>query len=113
MRSYLSIETTPARQALSHLIGLSSSLLAGLPSLILSRRTGAVLINSRMTSWIKEMGALVLIEPAEACDRDRLYPALSSAQLLAKQSHHLRDEPAMAVLTHTALSLDTGRERTR
>lgn len=38
-------------------------------------------MNSRMTSCTNEIGAFVLIDPAAACERETLYPALSSAEL--------------------------------
>jgi hypothetical protein len=39
------------------------------------------LMNSRITSCTNDIGASVLIDPAAACERDTLYPALSSAEL--------------------------------
>lgn len=59
----------------------SSIFSAGEPSLILSLRTGFFLINSRMTSCTNDSGALVLIDPAAAWERETLYPALRSAEL--------------------------------
>lgn len=38
-------------------------------------------MNSRMTSCTNDMGASVLIDPAAACERETLYPALRSAEL--------------------------------
>lgn len=54
----------------SHLISPASSFLAGLPSAILSTLTGFDLIVSRMMSYMNDLGALVLIDPEEACDRE-------------------------------------------
>jgi hypothetical protein len=65
----------------TYVCGLSSIFNTGEPSLILSLRTGFFLINSRMTSCTNAIGALVLMDPAAAWERETLYPALRRAEL--------------------------------
>jgi hypothetical protein len=69
----------------THLIGLSIIRLAGLPSAILSSRTGLVLIYSLTISNRNDLGASVLTDPEVAWDRETLYPAFRSADLC----HHI------------------------
>lgn len=66
---------------MTHVCPFACRFLAGFRSGILSRLTGCVLMNSLAMSKTKDLGASVLMEPAEACDRDNLYPAFSSAFL--------------------------------
>jgi hypothetical protein len=65
----------------THVIALSNNLFAGDASLILSLRTGEVLMNSLKTSNTNDLGASVLIDPAIAWDRETENPALTIAEL--------------------------------
>ena len=56
----------------THVIGFSIALRAGELSDILSIRTGWVLMCSRTMSYMNAQGALVLMDPPAACDRETL-----------------------------------------
>jgi hypothetical protein len=62
-------------------MGLFTARRAGEPSGILSIRTGLVLMCSLTISYMKLQGALVLMDPPSACERETLYPPFRSAEL--------------------------------
>ena len=65
----------------THWIVLFNSLAAGDVSEIRSVRTGWRCAHARKTSWMTSRGAVVLSDPGDACERETLQPALSSAEL--------------------------------
>lgn len=56
----------------------------GLVALTFSILTGFFLIHSRKMSITKDLGASVLIEPGVACERETLYLAFNSAELVER-----------------------------
>lgn len=54
----------------THVCSFSNNFFAGLPSFTFAILTGFTLIHSRITSCTNVRGALVLIEPGTACERE-------------------------------------------
>lgn len=76
----------------TYAIALLNNLAAGDVSDIRSIRTGWRCAHARKTSWTAVREAVVLSDPADACERETLWPALSSADLEGVMNEQTRGQ---------------------